>query len=154
VVLFANAASDMSCGTGANAACSAIKVFGQSNFVSLGSSSVTQSSMTQPGALAIDSSGNLYVADAYYNRVTVYANASSNASCGNGSNGACSAFKVIGQPNFTTSTSSTTASTFFSPQGVAVDSSGNLYVGDTGNARVLLFGNASSTGSCGSGSNG
>jgi sugar lactone lactonase YvrE len=50
-----------------------------------------------------------------------------------------SAALVIGQTNFTNSTAATTASGFYDPHGIALDSSGNLWVVEIGNARVLEF---------------
>ena len=46
---------------------------------------------------------------------------------------------VIGQPNFYTNTFGTTATTLNYPHGVAVDSSGNVWVGDAGNHRILEY---------------
>ena len=46
---------------------------------------------------------------------------------------------VLGQTDFTTSTSGTSATTMFGPTTYAWDRSGNLYVSDTGNCRVLQF---------------
>ena len=77
----------------------------------------------QPGGLALDGSGNLYVADVYNNRVEIFD--SSN--------------------NFVTQIGSSAPATgagngaFQYPYGVAVDSSGNLFVMDTDNNRVQKF---------------
>ena len=53
---------------------------------------------------------------------------------------------VVGQPNFVSGGSATTASTFNFPVGIAFDGSGNLWVGDTTNNRVLEFQPAFATG--------
>jgi hypothetical protein len=124
VLRFANAAS---LANGANAD----GVLGQPNFTSSGAAT-TQSGMYGPSGVAVDASGNLYVVDWRYNRVLRFANASSLA---NGAN----ASGVLGQPNFTSGLSATTQSGMFFPFGVAVDASGNLYVGDQGDNRVLRF---------------
>lgn len=50
-----------------------------------------------------------------------------------------SATLVIGQPDFVSSRSGTTASSLNSPNAIAFDSSGNLWVADTGNSRILRF---------------
>jgi sugar lactone lactonase YvrE len=46
---------------------------------------------------------------------------------------------VIGQPNFASSASATTSTGLEEPEFVAFDSSGNLYVTDSGNNRVLEY---------------
>jgi sugar lactone lactonase YvrE len=53
---------------------------------------------------------------------------------------------VIGQPNFTSSTGGDTQNTLNDPQGIAFDSSGNLWVADATNGRVLEFKAPLSTG--------
>jgi len=93
--------------------------------------------------LAVDLNSNpphLYVADTYNNRVLGY-NDLRNIGAG------AKADLVIGQPdfqqtliNFPTNNSNTTNSSgLFEPTGLVVDSSGNLYVADAGNGRVLRF---------------
>jgi len=74
----------------------------------------------------------LFVADTDNNRVLVY-----NAPFATGQ----SATVVLGQTSFTTNTipSSPTAASMSGPVGVLVDSSGNLYVSDFANCRVLQF---------------
>ncbi|MBN1139472.1 MAG: DUF11 domain-containing protein [Anaerolineae bacterium] len=93
---------------------------------------VSANRLLYPSAIAVDTSGNLYVSDAANYRVLVF-----RAPLSNG----MAASVVIGQPDFTSSTapSSPTASNLFLPGGVAVDSEGNLYVADTGHHRVLEF---------------
>lgn len=95
--------------------------------------------MYSPQSLALDTSVNppiLYVSDFWNNRVLAWKNASGFA------NGATADF-VIGQKDFY-STALLGPGTAFStgltlPTGVAVDKSGNLYVVDTGNNRILRF---------------
>ncbi len=93
---------------------------------------VTASSLLYPTAIAVDQSGNLYVADTPNHRVLIY-----HAPLSNG----VAASVVIGQPNFVSNTYlvSPTAASLAYPQSVAVDSNGNLYVADTSNNRVLEF---------------
>ena len=59
---------------------------------------------------------------------------------------ASTATLVLGQPDFTSNGSDTTASTLWCPFGVSVNSSGNVWVADNQNSRVLeyLFGYAAS----------
>jgi uncharacterized protein (TIGR03437 family) len=93
----------------------------------------------QPQGVAVDNSVTppvLYVSDLANNRVLGWKNASSF------SFGAPADF-VIGQPDFYSTTGlgpGTGASTGLrNPAGLAVDKSGNLYVIDTGNNRILRF---------------
>ena len=81
--------------------------------------------------MAVDSSGSLYVADTQNNRVLVYTGTISTG---------MNATIVLGQTDFSTNTNNAGglgASSLSVPAGVAVDGSGNLYVADTGNHRVL-----------------
>jgi uncharacterized protein (TIGR03437 family) len=98
--------------------------------------------LSSPSGLAVDSSGNLYVADTGNNRVLRYANPLSQPG------GLASPNMVIGQTSFAgksgnagglsaTSLALATSSTFRS--GLAFDGAGNLWVADTGNNRVLRF---------------
>jgi sugar lactone lactonase YvrE len=115
---------------------SANGVLGQPDFTS-NTSVTTQSGMNYPIGVAVDGSGNLYVADYSNNRVLRFNNA---ASATNGAN----ANAVLGQADFTSSTSAVTQSGMYRPMGIAVDGSGNLYVTDVYNNRVLQFSNAAS----------
>jgi sugar lactone lactonase YvrE len=111
-------------------------VFGQSDFVTQTAGAVSQSTMKNPSAVVVDSSGTLWVADTGYNRVLSFTGASSQSS--NGANAAI----VLGQSgvsNFTTSTNGTTQGGMSGPAGLAVDSQGSLYVADSTNNRILKF---------------
>ena len=112
----------------------ASRVLGQSDFTSNGYNT-TQNGMYRPGGLAVDSAGNLFVADEVNNRVLIFINASSKA---NGAN----ADSVLGQSNFTSNSfGATTASSLTQPWGVAVDASDNLFVADYDDNRVLIYKN-------------
>ncbi len=95
------------------------------------------SSMSSPNSIVLDNAGNLYVADASNNRVLRFANALT-ASTG------ASASAVFGQAGFTTNGTGTSLSSMNLPYGVTVDASGNLYIADAGNNRVLRINNAAS----------
>ncbi|MDP9053826.1 MAG: hypothetical protein M3N93_05930 [Acidobacteriota bacterium] len=93
--------------------------------------------------LAVDLTSNpphLYVADTYNNRILGF-NDLRNLTTGG------KADIVIGQPDFqqvlvnypNNSASQTNASGLYLPTGLTVDPSGNLYVADRGNGRVLRF---------------
>jgi len=91
--------------------------------------------MAYPTGIAIDGSGTLWVGDNFDNRVLRFNNAASKP------NGA-SADGVLGQPDFTSANAANSQNGLNSPNGVAIDSSGTLWVADTGNNRVLRFDNA------------
>lgn len=109
-------------------------VLGQSDFTSSVSAAVNASSLNGPAGLAIGPNGDLFVADSGNNRVLEFP-----AGAGNGA----SAVRVFGQPGMTTGVRPTqpSAQTLLSPQGIAVDPAGNLYVADTGTNRVMIFPN-------------
>jgi sugar lactone lactonase YvrE len=111
-------------------------VLGQPNFSSSGYAT-TQNGMYYPAGVFLDSSGRLWVADYYNNRVLRFDNAASKA------NGA-KADGVLGQPDFTSNGYATTQSSMNDPWSVAVDGSGRLWVSDESNSRVLRFDNAAS----------
>jgi sugar lactone lactonase YvrE len=123
ILRYANA-SALTNGAGAEA------VFGQTSF-STSTSGTSDLLLNNPTSMFLDRRGRLWVADQGNSRVLVYEAASYRNSQ--------AADRVYGQPNFTTSSSATTASKMSSPYGVCVDSNDNLWVGDTGNNRVLKF---------------
>jgi hypothetical protein len=116
------------------------RVYGQPDFAATsvwanqGLASPTAATLNKPTQVALDSTGGLYVADRNNNRVVYYPPYSQT-----GANGP-EAVRVFGQMGFATSSSSTTASSFHGPGGVAVDTSGNVFVLDIFNQRVLKFG--------------
>jgi len=80
--------------------------------------------LNAPAGMALDAAGNLYVADSLNNRVRMIApNGIISTFAGNGTVGGVGHFGDGGLA---------TQANLFMPQGVAVDSSGNLYIADTG----------------------
>ncbi|MBI4009647.1 MAG: hypothetical protein HY361_00430, partial [Candidatus Aenigmarchaeota archaeon] len=104
-------------------------VLGQADFTT-GTSGTTASTLSAPRHVKFDSSGNLFVADGSNNRILRYDTPFTDGEA---------ATLVLGQSSFTTSTASTTTSTLNAPFGHTFDSSGNLFVADRGNHRILRY---------------
>jgi sugar lactone lactonase YvrE len=109
----------------------AFRVFGQLGSFTSGAANnggISANSLQFPEVVVVDSASNVYIAD-HNNRVLVYAS------------GSTTAFRVFGQlGSFTTGTpdlGGVSANSLSSPFGVAVDSTGILYIADSANNRVL-----------------
>jgi hypothetical protein len=102
-------------------------------------------SLCGPARMAVDLAGNLYVADSGNNRVLVY-NTPFNAASGEPGASDASADFVYGQGGvFTTRScnpSGANATTLCNPSAAALDASGDIYIADAGNNRVLEFAKA------------
>jgi len=127
-------------------------VIGQSDFASTGmnggwgcpfATSIAPDNMETPVSVALDSHGDLWVADAAASRITEFLPPFSNG---------MRASLVIGQPNMQSNAPCNgasegehgpalppTAATLCAPQAIAFDSEGNLWVTDAQNSRVLEF---------------
>jgi hypothetical protein len=104
-------------------------VFGQPDFATA-ACNATQNGLCGPIGLAFDGSGNLWVVDDGSYRILEYKppfTTNMNASL------------VIGQADFTSSGSATTSTGLFFPYFIAFDNSGDLWVTDADNNRVLKF---------------
>ncbi len=110
----------------------ALNVLGQSSLTG-SAAGTTSTTLSAPASVLYDAENDvLYVADTGNNRVLVYD--TSFVSDGD------AAIYVLGQANFTTGTSGSTAATLDSPTGLALDSAGDrLFVVDSGNHRVLVY---------------
>ncbi|HEY1738698.1 MAG TPA: fibronectin type III domain-containing protein [Acidimicrobiia bacterium] len=98
-------------------------LFAGSSSQTAGSTDGSNATFNQPNGLAFDASGNLYVADANNNKIRKIT-----------SGGTTSTFAGSGTAGYVNATG--TSAQFNGPQGVAIDSSGNVYVADTNNNRV------------------
>jgi sugar lactone lactonase YvrE len=85
-----------------------------------------QAQLYNPGGLAVDNQGNIYIADSGNNRIRKVTP----------SNGLIST--IAGQPTagYSGDTNAATSAQLNNPQGLAVDSSGNLYIADAGNHAI------------------
>ena len=79
--------------------------------------------LNYPGATAVDSAGNLYIADSSNSRIRLVA----------AKTGIITTFAGNGQYDYTGDGGPATAAELEFPQGVAVDASGNVYLADTNN---------------------
>jgi len=82
----------------------------------------TAAQLNQPTALAVDNAGNLYIADTVNNVVRKVSPA-----------GIITTFAGTGQAGYNGDNGQAAAATLNAPGGLAVDSSGNVYIADTGN---------------------
>jgi secreted PhoX family phosphatase len=104
-------------------------VIGQSSFTT-STATTSATGMYGPVGIAFDSHGDLWVADSGNNRVLEYAAPLTSGEA---------ASLVIGQSSFTAENEATNATGLGYPVGVAFDSSGDLWVADNGNNRVLEY---------------
>ena len=118
-------------------------VLGQLDFTHQNSNLTDSRGLSNPASVAIDFSSTpnrIYVTDLDNNRVLGWRDAATFAD-------GAAADLVIGQPDFLSYTCdgvdgvAVNASRLCTPNGVAVDGLGNLYVADTGNNRVLEYPN-------------
>ena len=88
-------------------------------------------SLNTPKGLTFDSSGNLWVADKGNSRILKYP--ATNLATGG------AATVVLGQTDFTSKSSGTTATKFLDLRSLEFDSDGNLWVADKNNFRIVMF---------------
>jgi uncharacterized protein (TIGR03437 family) len=91
----------------------------------------TSAELSSPDGLTFDSSGNLYIADSANQRVRKISSGTISTVAGNGTAG-YSGDKASGV------TGTATDAEMLGPSGVSFDSSGNLYIADTGNHVIRM----------------
>jgi sugar lactone lactonase YvrE len=92
------------------------------------SGAATTAQLLDPAGLAVDSKGNLYVADSGHGCVLEITSAGQVSTIAGGN--------APISDVFLSDQTTANATTLYLPQGVAVDSSGNVYIADTGNACI------------------
>ena len=95
-----------------------------------------------PFGIALDSAGNLYIADAANNRIRRISNGVINTVAGNGTAG------------FGGDSGAATSAQLNSPAGIALDAADNLYIADSGNNRIRKVSNGVITTVAGNGTDG
>lgn len=108
---------------------SADLVIGQSSFTNKDQSATAQT-MNTPYGVALFPDGRMAVSDAFYNRVLIFSKPLSTGAA---------ASSVVGQQTFASVGTSNTLAGLNTPRNLATDSSGRLYVCDSGNNRILVF---------------
>lgn len=116
----------------------ATRVYGQPDMASgtLNNGGVSANSIGNARGLFLDTFDNLYVCDSFNNRVLFFPSGSTTAT------------RVYGQPNMTSNAvnnGGVSANSLNGPRGVVADSSGNVYVADWANNRVLYYPSGSTT---------
>jgi uncharacterized protein (TIGR03437 family) len=121
---------------------SADLVLGQAGFFSTIKDPSSQS-MASPYGIAISGTNGLLVSDLADNRV-LYFKFTGNGTFTGGKDNGIAAAKVFGQSSFTSITAAAGAVGLNAPHHIACDSSGQLYVADSGNNRIQIFGDPAS----------
>ena len=119
---------------------------GEQNYTGDGATG-TSATLDSPTGVAVDTAGNIYVADRHNQRIRELS-----------VSGTITTLVGSGAPTFAGSFSgdgaSATAATLAKPTGVSVDASGNVYIADTNNQRIREVGNGAIATTVGTGDQG
>ena len=88
----------------------------------------TSATICQPYGVAVDNSGNVFIADTYNHRIRKV-----------NSSGIISTIVGNGTPSFSGDGGQSVNATVNSPTGVAVDATGNIFIADSGNYRIRMI---------------
>jgi sugar lactone lactonase YvrE len=88
----------------------------------------TSAGLYYPSCVAVDASGNIYIADSSNHRIRLVTK----------STGIITTVAGDGTPGYKVDGGLATSASLYYPYGVAVDASGNIYIADTGNNRIRL----------------
>jgi len=89
-----------------------------------------KAALNAPNAIALDSAGNIYIADTANHRIRKV-----------GTDGIITTIAGNGNPGFSGDGASALQASLWYPKGVAVDSAGNVYIADTFNQRIRKVSN-------------
>ncbi len=93
---------------------------------SFGYDGITNVTLLRPRSVSVDSSGNVYFADAVNSFIVKVAS----------TNGVLSKVVGTGTPGYNGDNIAAVNASLYAPSGIATDSSGNLYIADTGAGRI------------------
>jgi trimeric autotransporter adhesin len=95
----------------------------------------TLATLGYPKGVAVDASGNIYIADTLNNRIRMVTKSTGiiNTVAGSGQSGSSP-----GKSGYSGDGGQATSATLSNPDGVALDASGNIYIADTANNRIRM----------------
>jgi uncharacterized protein (TIGR03437 family) len=128
-----------------NGAITTIAGLGSAGFSGDNGSAIS-AQMDFPGSLAVDSAGNVFIADSENYRIRKVSNGTITSVVGGGS-------IVMGSAGFSGDGGSPVNAQLNGPAGIATDGAANLFIADTGNNRIREVSNGVITGVAGSGNN-